>query len=68
MVVSENNGKKTRASLAGLLILVFSVLAVQGGSAVWNIVALTVIFMVCLLLVFVIWRQPESQTKLSFKV
>lgn len=43
-------------------------LAVQGGTAAWNIVALTVIFMVCLLLVFVIWRQPESKTKLSFKV
>uniref|UniRef100_A0A674P7Y9 Solute carrier family 7 member 1 n=1 Tax=Takifugu rubripes TaxID=31033 RepID=A0A674P7Y9_TAKRU len=55
-------------SLAGLLILAFSILAVQGGTAVWNIVALTVIFMACLLLGFVIWRQPESKTKLSFKV
>uniref|UniRef100_A0A8C7M4H1 Cationic amino acid transporter C-terminal domain-containing protein n=1 Tax=Oncorhynchus mykiss TaxID=8022 RepID=A0A8C7M4H1_ONCMY len=52
----------------GLLILVFSILAVQGGFAVWNIVALTVIFMVCVLLTFIIWRQPESKTKLSFKV
>uniref|UniRef100_H3CX71 Solute carrier family 7 member 1 n=1 Tax=Tetraodon nigroviridis TaxID=99883 RepID=H3CX71_TETNG len=56
------------ASLLGLLILAFSVLAVQGGTAVWNVVALTVIFMVSLLLVFIIWRQPESKTKLSFKV
>uniref|UniRef100_A0AAZ3R9Z7 Cationic amino acid transporter C-terminal domain-containing protein n=1 Tax=Oncorhynchus tshawytscha TaxID=74940 RepID=A0AAZ3R9Z7_ONCTS len=55
-------------SLMGLLILVFSILAVQGGFAVWNIVALTVIFMVCVLLTFIIWRQPESKTKLSFKV
>uniref|UniRef100_A0A673XK61 Solute carrier family 7 member 1a n=1 Tax=Salmo trutta TaxID=8032 RepID=A0A673XK61_SALTR len=39
-----------------------------GGFAVWNIVALTVIFMVCGLLTFIIWRQPESKTKLSFKV
>lgn len=53
---------------AGILILVFSVLAVQGGTAVWNIIALTVIFMVCLLLVFITWRQPESKTELSFKV
>uniref|UniRef100_A0AAQ5YI65 Cationic amino acid transporter C-terminal domain-containing protein n=1 Tax=Amphiprion ocellaris TaxID=80972 RepID=A0AAQ5YI65_AMPOC len=30
--------------------------------------ALSVIFMVCLILVFIIWRQPESKTKLSFKV
>ncbi|XP_034746104.1 high affinity cationic amino acid transporter 1 [Etheostoma cragini] len=58
----------TCASLMGMLILVFSILAVQGGAAVWNIVALSVIFMVCLLLTFIIWRQPESKTKLSFKV
>ncbi|KAM9846283.1 LOW QUALITY PROTEIN: high affinity cationic amino acid transporter 1 [Aulostomus maculatus] len=56
------------ASLMGLLILVFSTLAVQGGSASWNVIALTVIFVVCLILTFVIWRQPESKTKLSFKV
>lgn len=59
---------KNVCTSAGTLILVFSVLAVQGGAAVWNIVALSVIFMVCLLLTFVIWRQPESKTKLSFKV
>ncbi|XP_040005874.1 high affinity cationic amino acid transporter 1 isoform X2 [Xiphias gladius] len=56
------------ASLMGMLILAFSVLAVQGGAAVWNVAALSVIFIVCLLLTFIIWRQPESKTKLSFKV
>ncbi|XP_049447652.1 high affinity cationic amino acid transporter 1 isoform X2 [Epinephelus fuscoguttatus] len=56
------------ASVLGALILAFSVLAVQGGTAVWNVIALSVIFMVCLLLTFIIWRQPESKTKLSFKV
>ncbi|XP_029925552.1 high affinity cationic amino acid transporter 1 [Myripristis murdjan] len=56
------------ASVMGLLILVFSVLAVQGGSALWNVAVLVIIFMVCLLLTFIIWRQPESKTKLSFKV
>ncbi|XP_015235255.1 PREDICTED: high affinity cationic amino acid transporter 1-like isoform X1 [Cyprinodon variegatus] len=55
-------------SVMGMLILVFSILAVQGGLASWNMVVLSVIFMVCLLLVFIIWRQPESKTKLSFKV
>ncbi|XP_035998972.1 high affinity cationic amino acid transporter 1 isoform X1 [Fundulus heteroclitus] len=55
-------------SVLGLLILTFSVLAVQGGFASWNMVALSVIFMVSLVLVFIIWRQPESKTKLSFKV
>lgn len=53
---------------SGTLILAFSVLAVQGGTAVWNIAALSLIFAVCLLLTFIIWRQPESKTKLSFKV
>ncbi|TMS14620.1 High affinity cationic amino acid transporter 1 [Larimichthys crocea] len=56
------------ASVMGTLILLFSVLAVQGGIALWNIIALSVIFMACLLLTFIIWRQPESKTKLSFKV
>ncbi|XP_068456984.1 high affinity cationic amino acid transporter 1 isoform X2 [Clinocottus analis] len=55
-------------SVMGMLILVFSVLAVHGGAAVWNLVALIVIFLVCLLLTFIVWRQPESKTKLSFKV
>ncbi|XP_060942594.1 high affinity cationic amino acid transporter 1 [Limanda limanda] len=55
-------------SVLGTLILAFSVLAVQGGFAVWNIVALTFIFMVCLSITFIIRRQPESKTKLSFKV
>ncbi|XP_040907058.1 high affinity cationic amino acid transporter 1 isoform X1 [Toxotes jaculatrix] len=56
------------ASVMGMLILAFSVLAVQGGTAMWNIIALSIISMVCLLLTFIIWRQPESKTKLSFKV
>ncbi|XP_054481268.1 high affinity cationic amino acid transporter 1 isoform X1 [Anoplopoma fimbria] len=55
-------------SVMGTLILVFSILAVHGGAAVWNIVALSAIFMACLLITFIIWRQPESKTKLSFKV
>ncbi|XP_027886907.1 high affinity cationic amino acid transporter 1 isoform X1 [Xiphophorus couchianus] len=55
-------------SAIGMLILAFSILAVQGGLTSWNMVALSVIFMVCLVLVFIIWRQPESKTKLSFKV
>uniref|UniRef100_G3QBI0 Solute carrier family 7 member 1a n=1 Tax=Gasterosteus aculeatus aculeatus TaxID=481459 RepID=G3QBI0_GASAC len=48
--------------------LMGDVLAVHGGFAVWNVVVLCFIFMACLLLTFIIWRQPESQTKLSFKV
>ena len=52
----------------GLLILVFSIMAVQGGFAPWNIACLSIIFVVCLHITFLIWRQPESKTKLSFKV
>ncbi|KAJ4930222.1 hypothetical protein JOQ06_019228 [Pogonophryne albipinna] len=55
-------------SIMGTLILAFCILAVQGGFAAWNIVVISVIFMVCLVLTFIIWRQPESKTKLSFKV
>ncbi|XP_010767585.1 high affinity cationic amino acid transporter 1-like isoform X2 [Notothenia coriiceps] len=55
-------------SIMGTLILAFCILAVQGGFAAWNIVAISVIFMVCVVLTFIIWRQPESKTKLSFKV
>nr|XP_020454222.1 high affinity cationic amino acid transporter 1-like isoform X2 [Monopterus albus] len=59
---------KISACALGMLVLTFSVLAVHGGAAMWNIVALGVIFMVCLLFTFIVWRQPESKTKLSFKV
>uniref|UniRef100_A0A8C2GP81 Solute carrier family 7 member 1a n=1 Tax=Cyprinus carpio TaxID=7962 RepID=A0A8C2GP81_CYPCA len=55
-------------SLLGLLIFSFSLMAVQGGSAMWNIVALSVLFSICVIVTFIIWRQPESKTKLSFKV
>ncbi|XP_016381403.1 high affinity cationic amino acid transporter 1-like isoform X2 [Sinocyclocheilus rhinocerous] len=55
-------------SLLGLLIFSFSLMAVLGGSAVWNIVILSVLFSVCVIVTFIIWRQPESKTKLSFKV
>ncbi|XP_026113811.1 high affinity cationic amino acid transporter 1-like isoform X2 [Carassius auratus] len=56
------------ASLLGLLIFSFSLLAVLGGSAVWNIVILSVLFSICVIVTFIIWRQPQSKTKLSFKV
>ncbi|XP_029029764.1 high affinity cationic amino acid transporter 1 isoform X2 [Betta splendens] len=56
------------ASAMGVLILLFSIAAVQGGGAWWNIAGLSVISLACLVLTFIIWRQPESKTKLSFKV
>ncbi|MFT7818501.1 high affinity cationic amino acid transporter 1-like [Arapaima gigas] len=54
--------------LTSFLILVFCVLAVQGGFASWNVTLLSILFLTCFGLVLVIWRQPESRTKLSFKV
>ncbi|XP_026129464.1 high affinity cationic amino acid transporter 1-like isoform X1 [Carassius auratus] len=55
-------------SLLGLLIFSFSLMAVLGGSAMWNIAALGVLFSMSVIVTFIIWRQPQSKTKLSFKV
>lgn len=55
-------------SLLGLLIFSFSLMAVLGGSAIWNIAALGVLFSMSVIVTFIIWRQPQSKTKLSFKV
>uniref|UniRef100_A0A8C5BVK9 Solute carrier family 7 member 1a n=1 Tax=Gadus morhua TaxID=8049 RepID=A0A8C5BVK9_GADMO len=52
----------------GVLILLFSILAVNGGMAVLNLFVLAVIFAACCFLTFIVGRQPQSKTKLSFKV
>ena len=52
----------------GVLILLFSILAVNGGMAVLNLIVLAVIFAACGFLTFIVGRQPQSKTKLSFKV
>ncbi|KAA0703945.1 High affinity cationic amino acid transporter 1 [Triplophysa tibetana] len=59
---------KVCTSSLGVMILTFSMLAVLGGTAVWNIISLVVLFFLCLIATFIIWRQPQSKTKLSFKV
>ncbi|XP_061104181.1 high affinity cationic amino acid transporter 1 [Conger conger] len=56
------------ASVLGLLILAFCILAVQGGVMPWNVAVLSILATACLCLTLIIWRQPESKTKLSFKV
>ncbi|XP_069058298.1 high affinity cationic amino acid transporter 1 [Pleurodeles waltl] len=61
------------ASFVGLLIITFCCLAVLGKDALAEgnatvIAALVVVFFVCFLFTIIIWRQPQSQTKLSFKV
>lgn len=52
----------------GVLTCVFSIVAVQGGYAHWSLSILGVIVTVCLLLITIIWRQPQSRTQLAFKV
>lgn len=52
----------------GVLVCVFSVVASQGGYARWSLTALCVIVAICLVLIIIIWRQPQSKTNLAFKV
>lgn len=53
---------------AGVLVCVFCIVAVQGGWAPWSLSVLSVILVVCLILTFIVWRQPQSKAKLAFKV
>ncbi|XP_066475902.1 high affinity cationic amino acid transporter 1 [Tiliqua scincoides] len=59
--------------IVGFLIVTFCSLTVLGKDALingttWVISLLVVVFLLCFIVVVVIWRQPESKTKLSFKV
>uniref|UniRef100_A0A3P8VPV3 Solute carrier family 7 member 1 n=1 Tax=Cynoglossus semilaevis TaxID=244447 RepID=A0A3P8VPV3_CYNSE len=55
-------------SLIGTLVLVFSVVTVHGGLASWSVTVLTLLAAICLLLCFIVFRQPQSKAKLAFKV
>ncbi|XP_036928264.1 high affinity cationic amino acid transporter 1-like isoform X1 [Acanthopagrus latus] len=55
-------------SVLGVLVCVFCIVAVQGGWAPWSLSVLGVILVVCLILTFIVWRQPQSKAKLAFKV
>uniref|UniRef100_A0A671UI90 Solute carrier family 7 member 1 n=1 Tax=Sparus aurata TaxID=8175 RepID=A0A671UI90_SPAAU len=55
-------------SVLGVLVCVFCIVAVQGGWAPWSLSVLSVILVVCLILTFIVWRQPQSKAKLAFKV
>uniref|UniRef100_A0A7N6AYM5 Cationic amino acid transporter C-terminal domain-containing protein n=1 Tax=Anabas testudineus TaxID=64144 RepID=A0A7N6AYM5_ANATE len=59
---------KTCTGILGVLVCVFSVVAVQGGLAPWSVSALCIILVVCLILTFIVCRQPQSKEKLAFKV
>uniref|UniRef100_A0A8B9GQ58 Solute carrier family 7 member 1 n=1 Tax=Astyanax mexicanus TaxID=7994 RepID=A0A8B9GQ58_ASTMX len=53
---------------AGVLVCVFCIVAVQGGLQVWSLTVLSILGGLCFIITMIIWRQPESKTKLSFKV
>ncbi|KAF4103913.1 high affinity cationic amino acid transporter 1b [Onychostoma macrolepis] len=55
-------------SVLGVLVCVFCVVAVQGGFQIWAFAVLAGLAVVCFFITMLIWRQPESKTKLSFKV
>ncbi|XP_010779714.1 high affinity cationic amino acid transporter 1-like [Notothenia coriiceps] len=55
-------------SVLGILVFVFSIVAVHGGLAAWSVSVLCIIVLVCIIVTVVVWRQPQSKTKLTFKV
>ncbi|XP_052432550.1 high affinity cationic amino acid transporter 1 [Carassius gibelio] len=55
-------------SILGVLVCVFCVVAVQGGFQIWALTVLAGLAVVCFIITMLIGRQPESKTKLSFKV
>ncbi|XP_051719089.1 high affinity cationic amino acid transporter 1b [Ctenopharyngodon idella] len=55
-------------SVLGVLVCVFCVVAVQGGFQVWVLAVLVALAVICFIITLLIGRQPESKTKLSFKV
>ncbi|KAF7668215.1 hypothetical protein LDENG_00026160 [Lucifuga dentata] len=55
-------------SILGILVCVFSVVAVHGGVADRSLCVLGVIMVICLIITFVVWRQPQSKAKLAFTV
>nr|XP_028582244.1 high affinity cationic amino acid transporter 1 [Podarcis muralis]XP_028582245.1 high affinity cationic amino acid transporter 1 [Podarcis muralis]XP_028582246.1 high affinity cationic amino acid transporter 1 [Podarcis muralis] len=59
--------------IIGVLIVTFCSWTVLGKDALkngtpWAIALLVAVFLLCFFFTVVIWRQPESKTKLSFKV
>ncbi|XP_072316276.1 high affinity cationic amino acid transporter 1-like isoform X2 [Eucyclogobius newberryi] len=55
-------------SLLGVLVCVFGIVAVHGGLQHWSLALLCVVFVVCLFITVIVWRQPQSKAKVAFKV
>ncbi|XP_005083232.1 high affinity cationic amino acid transporter 1 isoform X1 [Mesocricetus auratus] len=61
------------ASLLAILIIIVCIVAVLAREALaegtlWAVFVMTGSVLLCMLVTGIIWRQPESKTKLSFKV
>ncbi|XP_006832009.1 PREDICTED: high affinity cationic amino acid transporter 1 [Chrysochloris asiatica] len=72
---SRNSGLivNVSTSLIAILILIFCMVSVLcrdtlAAAELWAIFVLAGCAVLCSMVTFVIWRQPESKTKLSFKV
>ncbi|XP_007572461.1 high affinity cationic amino acid transporter 1-like isoform X1 [Poecilia formosa] len=59
---------KICTSIIGVMVCVFSAVAAQQTLAPWAVALMSVSMAVCVLLTFVIYRQPQSKAKLAFKV
>ncbi|XP_029965149.1 high affinity cationic amino acid transporter 1-like isoform X1 [Salarias fasciatus] len=59
---------KICTAVLGVLVCIFGIVAVLGGLALWSVALLCIIVAISLLTTFVVCRQPQSKTKLSFKV
>lgn len=60
-------------SLLAILIIIVCIVAVLAREALaegtlWAVFVMTGSVLLCMLVTGIIWRQPESKTKLSFKV
>ncbi|KAM5335900.1 high affinity cationic amino acid transporter 1 isoform 1-T7 [Glossophaga mutica] len=60
-------------SLIAIFVIIFCIVAVLGKTAIangelWAVFILLGSAILCLVVTVIIWRQPESKTKLSFKV
>uniref|UniRef100_A0A8C3A2R9 Solute carrier family 7 member 1 n=1 Tax=Cyclopterus lumpus TaxID=8103 RepID=A0A8C3A2R9_CYCLU len=55
-------------SIMGVLVCIFGIVAVQGRLAVWSVSVLSFLTVVGLMVTFIVCRQPQSKTKLAFKV
>lgn len=62
-----------RITFAAFLVLGLSILTTYGVQAItqleaWSIALLVLFLVLCIAIVFIIWRQPQNQQKVAFMV